>query len=430
MIAKEKWGETIKDFHQRPLPDLIERKMDIPEELPLRRAISIIGPRRAGKTYTMFQLIKRILKDNVPIDQILYINFEKTGLEGCSSKDLIIMMETFYEIYPENKSKKIWLFLDEIQNVESWERFVRTVIDYENVQVFVSGSSSKLMSKEIATVMRGRTITYTVLPFSFADRLVAEKIEPRKYLSSAERSLIINRLMDYMKTGGYPEAVLYKQEREKIIEDIVETTIYRDVIERYRIRNIKLLKLLMKSLINSAEREFSVHKFYNFVKSTGMKATKNSLYNYVSALNDVFFVFPLRRFSYSYRKAEQSLPKIHLVDNGILSINGINDHGRLMENLVFVELMRRGKNVYYYKSPDNKEVDFVISEKNKVRQLMQVAYSMDDFSTKEREIKSLLKAGKELKCNNLAVITWDREGEEKIHGKTVKFVPLWKWLLQ
>ncbi len=429
MITRDKWVELMKDFHEKALPELIDRNISIPLDIPLKRAISIIGPRRSGKTYTMYRLIKNLLKENVTIDRILYVNFEKTDLEGCNSKDLINMLEIYYEIYPKNKNKKIWLFLDEIQNVGNWEKFVRTIIDYEIVQVIVSGSSSKLLSKEIATALRGRTITYTILPFSFLDYLIAQNIELKKYFSSSERARITSMLRDYMKDGGYPEVVLFKQEKEKILSDIVETTVYKDVIERYKIRNVKLLKLLIKSLINSAGREFSIHKFYNFVKSLGMKASKNALYNYVNALNDVFFVFPVSRFSYSYKKAEQSLPKICLIDNGVLSINGINDNGKLMENLVFVELIRRGKSVYYYKSVDGKEVDFLILKKNKVEQLLQVAYTLDDYITKEREIKALVSASKELKCKNLVILSWEKDAEDKIKGIKIKFIPLWKWLL-
>lgn len=428
MITKEKWAEVIRDFHGKSLPELVEREIAIPEEVPLKRAISIIGPRRAGKTYTMFQLISGILK-RASLDRVVYINFERSDLEGCDSRDLDGMMETFYEIYPKNRGGNVWLFLDEIQNVENWEKFARTVIDSENVQVFISGSSSKLLSREIATSMRGRTISYKVLPFSFTEYLSANEVKISKHLSSAEKSAIVNKLKEYMVNGGYPEVALYPKEREKLLADIFETTIFRDVIERYKIRNIKLLKLLIKSLISSAAKEFSVHKFYNFIKSAGLKAGKNSLYNYVDALNDVFFAFPLRKFSYSYKEIEQSLPKIYVIDNGILTANGINSYGTLMENLVFIEHLRRDKDVYYYKSADGKEVDFVVLEKNKVKGLLQVAFSMDNISTREREMKSLLKASKELGCNNLLIITNSEEGEEKIKGKKIRIMPLWKWLL-
>ena len=219
MIAKEKWAEMIKDFHEKKTPKLVGREISIPLEIPLRRAISIIGPRRAGKTYAMFQLINLIL-EHESIDRIVYVNFERNDLEGCTNKDLDNMMNSFYEIYPQNKSRKVWLFLDEIQNVEKWEKFVRTEIDNENAQIFISGSSSKLLSKEIATSMRGRTISYKILPFSFKDYLSLNKIDIKKYLSTSERLIVINKLNDYLKNGGYPEVILYPEEKDKILIDM------------------------------------------------------------------------------------------------------------------------------------------------------------------------------------------------------------------
>ncbi len=429
MIGREKWAEVIADFQGKAIPDLIEREITVPEEVPLKRAITLIGPRRAGKTYTMLQLIKSLLREKAGIDRIVYINLERTDLEGCTGIDLVGMLETFYEMHPENRKWKIWLFLDEIQNVEGWERFVRTALDRENIQIFLSGSSSKLLSKEIATSLRGRTLSHTILPFSFTDYLIARGIERGEYLSSSQKAEVINRLRTYLTDGGYPEVILFGKEKEKILSDIVETTVYRDVIERYKVRNTRLLRLLIQSLIASAQKEFSVHKFYNYIKSMGMRASKNTLYEYLEALHDVFFAFPVRRFSYSYKEAEQSLPKIYLIDNGILSLNGIDGPGRLMENLVFVELMRRGKGIHHYKSADGKETDFVIVERGRVTQLLQVAYSVDEFGTKEREVNSLLKASEELRCSNLAIITWSREGEEVVKGKRIRYLPLWRWLL-
>lgn len=429
MVSSEKWAEIIKDFHERGTPHLIERDIEIPTETPIKRAITITGPRRAGKTYVMFQLIQKLLKDNIHPNRILYVNFERTDLEGIDANDLNELIKTYYEIYPENKGKKIWMFLDEIQNVNKWEKFVRMIMDAENIQVFLSGSSSKLLSKEIATSLRGRTITYNILPFSFKDFLTSKKIEVGKYLSVSEKSKIINALHEYLNIGGYPEVVIYRKEMERILLDIVETTVYRDIVERYKIRNTNLLKLFIKSLINSVGRTFSVHKFYNFIKSKGIKVSKTTLYRYLDALNDVFFIFSVRKFSRSYKEIEQSHQKICLIDNGILTINGINDNGRLIENMVFIELKRRGKNVYYYKSLDDKEVDFVISHRGKVKELIQVAYSLDDMTTKERETKSLLKASKDLKCNNLTIITWSEERKERFGRKTIRYIPLWKWLL-
>jgi len=425
MISKERIATIIKDFHEKGVPWLVERDLQIPIEIPIKRAISIIGPRRAGKTYSMFQLMKKLLK-KYEITQILHLNFELMILKNLSLEDLNLIKETYFEIYPENKNKKVWFFLDEIQNIENWETFVRTLLE-ENINVFISGSSSKLLSREIASQLRGRSLTYTVLPFSFAEFLRAKKIEPKKYLSSKEKARIMKEMREYLNFGGYPEAILYPEEREKIITEILETTIYRDVVERYKVKNIKALRLLITSLINSATKNFSVHKFYNFLKSQGIKVSKTTLYEYLEALKDVFFVFPVHKFSYSSRKSEQTLPKVYLVDNGILYFSEVKDKGKLMENLVLIELKRRGKNVYYYSN--NHEVDFVVAKGKRIEQLIQVCYDISDYETKEREIKGLLKASEELKCKNLLCITWDFEGEEKIKGKKIKFIPLWKWLL-
>lgn len=426
MITKDKIATVIKDFHEKGVPWLIERDLQIPTEIPIKRVISIIGPRRAGKTYSMFQLIKNLLA-KYNITQILYLNFELTMLKSLSSEDLDLILETFYEIYPENRNKKVWFFLDEIQNIEGWERWVRTLLE-EGINVFISGSSSKLLSREIATQLRGRALTYTIFPFSFAEFLRARKIEVKKYMSSREKAIVMKELRDYLNLGGYPEVILYPKEKEKIISEIIETTIYRDVVERYRFKNLKVLRMLISFLVNSATKNFSIHKFYNFLKSQGIKVTKTTLYEYLEALKDVFFVFTLHRFSYSLKKIEQTLPKIYLVDNGILYTNGITDKGKLMENLVLTELKRRGKDIYYWSN--SYEIDFVVREKKKIKQLIQVCYDVTEYETKEREIKGLLKASKELKCKDLVVITWDYEAEEKINRRKIKFIPLWKWLLR
>lgn len=424
MISKEKWAEIINDFHEKELPDIIEREIEILLEIPINRSISIIGPRRSGKTYEMFSLIRKLM-GSIDGEQILYINFERADLELTNENELILLKEAFYELYPENKKKEVWFFLDEIQNVPYWEKFVRTILD-QDIKVYLSGSSSKSLSKEIATSMRGRNLTYNVFPFSFREYLLFNKIENKKFFSSSEKARIINLLREYMKFGGYPEAIIYEKEKEKILTEIKETTIYKDVIDREKIRNTKVLKLLINALINS--KEFSVHKFYNFLKSQGLKVSKNALYKYLEALQDVFFVFLLRKFSYSYKKAEQSIPKVYFVDNGLLTVSGIEDKGRLMENLVFIELLRKNLDISYYQSI-NEEVDFVIKEKKKVRQLIQVCYDISNFNTKEREIKGLIKASKELKCNNFLIITWSYESEIKKDNKNIKFIPLWRWLL-
>ena len=196
MVSREKWAEVIKDFHEKNLPKIIPRMQEIGFESDMKRAVSIIGPRRTGKTYEMYYLISKI-KDKFGIDRAVYINFERADFGILSYKDLVLMLETYYELYPKNKKEAIWLFLDEIQNVVEWERFVRTCLD-DGIRVFLSGSSSKLLSKEIATSMRGRNISYNIYPFSFVEYLITKKFEIGKFYSSSEKSTLKNLFNEYL----------------------------------------------------------------------------------------------------------------------------------------------------------------------------------------------------------------------------------------
>lgn len=428
MIAKAVWGEIIRDFQEKELPKLIERKSEYPLETPLRRAIVLIGPRRSGKTYSMFQAIKKLLDEGISKKRILYVNFEDSRLSGASIQDLNSLIDVFYEVCPESKSGKTWLFFDEIQLIEKWETFIRRLLDQENSHIFATGSSSKMMSREIATSLRGRSLSYNIFPFSFKEFLAANKITFGKYLSSSEKAKMANKIREYVEYGGYPEAVIYSQERERILREIIEVTIYRDIIERHKIKNSKILRMLFTALFNS--NEFSIHKFFNFLKSQGMKISKNTLYAYFGYFCDSLIVYPLKKFSFSYKNIEGSIPKIYFADNGLLHSQGIRDLGRLMENAVFSELERNiDESLFYYRSVDGKEVDFVIKDGKVIKQLIQVCYAIEDFSTKEREIKALIKASNELECKNLLVITWDYENEETVEGKKIIYMPLWKWLL-
>ncbi len=430
MITRETWIRIIMDFRKLELPKLLERDLKIEVDLPIKRTISIIGPRRAGKTFFMFQIIRKMLEDNIDKSRILYINLESDLLIGCTVEDLGNMLNIFYEIYPENKKRKVYLFLDEVQNVPNWERFVRGIMDGEEIQVFVSGSSSKLLSMEIATSLRGRTLPYYIYPFNFKEFLKAEGFKMEKYLSSSQKAKLLNLLQKYMR-GSYPEAVLFEREKEKILMEIFDVTIYRDIIERFKVKNIRALRLLAKGLVSSTY--FSIHKFYNYLKSLGIRVSKNTIYNYVEYFSDSLVFYTLRKHSRSYKEIEQTIPKVYLVDNGLLTINGIENPSRLMENLVFSELIKRGfipnSNLFYF-IYNNKEVDFVIKIGGRVKQLIQTCYEVDDFNTKDREVGALVKASKELDCNDLVVITWDYEGTERHKDKRVQFLPLWKWLLR
>lgn len=435
-MNKDTAVRLIRDFHERPLPDLVQRGLEV--RLPAtRKAITIIGPRRAGKTFFLFDNMQRL--KNVDITEMLYLNLEDDRLLPANLDILDQFLQTYYEIYPENRKKKLYLFLDEIQNVDGWERFVRRVLDTEKVQVFITGSSSKLLATEIATTMRGRTAIHVILPFSFQEFLMVRGMEPDKYLSSEKRTWIMKYLDEFVRFGGFPEVVLDDDENSKVrtLKEYVEIMLMRDVVERHRVKNIKVLRMLFNAIHGSFSKEFSIHKFYNYLRSQGIKISKNTLYNYFQHYEDAFAVIPVRRFSYSIREVDQSLPKVYQIDNGYAAQMGIRfsqNMGRLMENTVAVELLRR-KSVspllefYYWKDPGGKEVDFLVKMGETVQELIQVCYDIEDYNTKMRETSALVKASDKLGCKKLRIITWDFKERERIAGKKIEYTPLREWLL-
>jgi len=427
MIDREIIMEVVKDSLEWEPPSLVERELKVPLELKIKRAVTIIGPRRAGKTYYMFQLIKTLLEKGVPRDRILYINLEDYRLEGADHRDLAKIIETYYEIHPQNRRKKVWLFLDEVQNVASWEKTVRTLIDTLNAQIYLTGSSSKLLSLEVATQLRGRTLTYEIYPFSFREYLKARGIKADPHPSSRQKSLILKALHEYLIWGGYPEAVLEPRNREKILQEIWEVTIARDIIDRWKIRNTKALRLLIRAIQES--REFSVHKFHKYLKTLGIKVSKNTLYSYLEHLHDSLIAYPLRKYHPTYKQIEASIPKIYLVDNGLYPRK---DEGKLLENLVFTELKRRGlkenRQIYYWKDPTGKEVDFIVMRQGKATQLIQATLELTHQNL-EREVKPLLKAAKQLNPQKLTIITWNQQQTIKTNKHKIQVTPLWKWLI-
>ncbi len=435
-MRKEAIVEIIRESQQRPLPDMVDRTLEV--RLPRSgRAVTIIGPRRAGKTYFLYQQIRSI-REQGDEGIVLYINLEDDRLLNVQLEDMDMFLRTFREIDPESASAKTYLFLDEVQVVEGWERYVRRIMDTEDVLVFITGSSSRLLAKEVATMMRGRTITYTIQPFGFGEFLEAKGAAFGDHLSPGDRSRMLAYLRDFMTFGGFPEVVLEEAEDTKLrmLREYVDVMLMRDVIERHGVRNIMALRTLLSRLIASMGTEFSINKLAGSLRSQGIKVSKNTLYEYFGHLEDAFAILPIRRFSYKLREIQQSLPKVYPVDTGLVTQSEgrfSDDLGRFMEAVVAIELHRRRAanplmEVYYWKDDHGKEVDFVVKEGKKVTRLIQVCYDLEALDTREREVKALLRSSKDLGCKDLTIITWDNEEEALIDGRTIEAIPLWKWL--
>jgi len=379
--------------------DVKTRKFDVP--VTKRFIISIIGPRRAGKTYSMYDII--LNKMNLADPSFLYANFEDLEMKNIKAEDVQSLINIHEEIYGK---KPEFLFLDEIQNIEKWEKLVFSLFEKKQFFIFISGSSSKLLSKELATQLRGRTLSHLLLPFSFREFLAVNKFEIKKFYSSSEENKIKNMLSNYLKSGGFPDVVFEEEFKDKFFKDYLDLLIFRDIVERFGIKNISVIRFLITSVLTSFSKGFSVHKNFKILKSEGIKLSKKTLYSYTMLLEDVFFSFFLKRFHFSARKSQLSIPKVYINDTGlansVLGVRFEQELGRIAENCVFLELKRiqskkPNMEIYYYKTLDDEEVDFVIKDGLKITQLIQVCYNIEDFNTKERELKDLIKSSKEIK---------------------------------
>jgi len=419
MIERNEIIDYFKEYEQFP-ENIMPRELKVPESDLI---VSIIGPRRAGKTYFLFSLLKNVKNP-------VYLNFEDSRLIDSTYKEIRDIIRIFIEIYGTHPR---YLFFDEIQNIKKWEVMVRELHDIKKYRIFLTGSSSKLLSKEIATQLRGRTLSFILLPFSFREFLKFKRISVQKYLSKDYEAKIKNMLINYIEFGGFPD-VIKNEEKLKILKEYSDLVLFRDFIERYKIRNLDLARMIHIFMIQNFSKEISIRGLFNKIK-VNIKVGKDTVYEYVTKLEDTAFFFFLKPFSRKVHLRESWPKKIYLCDTGLTkTVRYSLDYGKLMENIVFLELVRY-KNInslidtFYLKFRDG-EVDFIIKEGLNVKQLIQVTYASGRDEIEKREIKALLKASKLLNCKDLLAITWDYEGEEKWDGKKIKFAPLWKWLLQ
>jgi len=419
MIRREEIIDYLKEYESLKL-EIFQRELKVPLDSDF--IISIIGPRRAGKTYFLLSLNQKV-KDGI------YLNFEDTRLMNVSFKEVREVIRIFIELYGRSPA---YLFFDEIQNLSKWESVVRELHDTKKYKIFITGSSSKLLSKEIATQLRGRTLSFILLPFSFREFLGFQNFELEKFLAKDEEARVKNLLREYLEFGGFPD-VVKSEEKIRILKEYSDLILFRDFIERHKIRNFDLARVLHAFTIQNFSKEISIRSVFNRISN--VKVSKDTVYEYISKLEDTMFFFFLRRFSEKAHMRELWPKKIYLCDTGIAkTLRFSPDYGRLMENAVFIELLRR-KNINplietYYLKINSKEVDFVVKEGLNIKQLIQVTYASSKDEIKE-DAKSLLKVYELFKKDKpeLLIITWDYEDVLKKNSLEIKCIPLWKWLL-
>ena len=375
----------------------------------------ILGPRRAGKSFFALHFLKKH-------GNFGYVNFDDEKIIEVEDYDAIV--EAMNSIYGNPKC----VLFDEVQNLPKWELFANR-LQRKGMNLIITGSNSHLLSKELATHLTGRHLLINILPFSFKEYLEIKK----EQLTSHQ---IKEELEKFLIKGGYPEILIRNLNYKDYLSTLFSSIVYKDIVKRYSIRSPGGIDNLASYLLSNIAKEYS---YTNLSKMTKIKSV-HTLQKYLNYLEEAFIFFSLSKFSYKVKEQITSNKKIYCIDNGFINAKGFNfsqNLGRLYENLVAIELKKQeidGKiNLYYWKNPQQEEVDFVVKEGIKIKQLIQVCYNLENNDTKSREIRALLKAGEELRCKNLVIITSDKEEEENVEwfgikGK-IKFVPLWKWLL-
>lgn len=418
-LLKEVLAEQRRRVEQLKEEDLVAREKlgEVKGFAGTRHSLVITGIRRCGKSVLLAEIIRSLF------EKYYYVNFEDERLAAFGLEDFTKLYEACIELFGESKT----FFLDEVQNVAGWEKWVRRMYD-DGFKFFITGSNARLLSKELATSLTGRKIQVELLPFSFREFLEFRKFGLKKtdpYLTE-RRAAIISHLSAYLQEGGFPEYL--KDRKTEILQEYFNDIIQRDIVERYRLRSGKELKELASYLLTNTAKPAT----YNGLKKATGTLSINTLIKYVAYLEDAYLIFSVPFFSYSLRRQTTSPFKVYAIDTGLrnaVSFRFSRESGRIYETAVAIELKRRKLELYYWKDAQNREVDFVVRTGTKVGELVQVCYEITDADVKNREIAALLKASRELRCNKLLIITEETEGEEKVGGKIIKLLPLWKWLL-
>ena len=427
MVNTEDFKYALTILHSHSLEGFIKR--DIKIDLNSNKIIAIVGARRTGKTYVMFQCIKTLKENGVKIDNILYINFENERLIGLNAKDLDLLLVAHKELF--SPDGKIYIFLDEIQVVENWDKWVRKIYDTGKYYIILTGSSSELLSSEIATSLAGRNLTYTVFPFSFSEYISAKGLKVNRLQKySTDRGTILKATNDFLEYGSFPEiAVLGDNTRKlEILSSYFDAIFFKDIVRRYRIREINELRIFLRILCSNYALYFSSVRVLNTFKSMGWNINRVTIFNFLEYSSNVFLIQKLEQYEKSTTKRLPFHRKVYVIDTGISRLFSDINKGRALENAVYLELLRkRNKDISYLKLKSGKEIDFVVGERTK--EIIQVCYDVSDPDTRSREVSALLEGAKYFGLKAAKIITYVFEDEEIIEGIKIQYIPFWIWAL-
>jgi predicted AAA+ superfamily ATPase len=431
---KDAIREVLREFYQDGLPTGIVHR-DVPCYENLSAATVLKGMRRTGKTFVTYERMSSLIASGIAPGRIVHLNFEDDRIKRLRLDELQLINEVHAELYPEHAREKCWFFLDELQTVEGWEAYARRLVDSPKVVLCLTGSSSKLLSEEIATAMRGRAVPIEVFPLSFREFIrfngILERI-PDQGFTALERGILRNAMTRYLAVGGFP-AVQGMPDSLRIatLQEYVQAVLFRDVLQRHKVVSVQSLQYTLDYLLHNYARRTSAHTISGVLKNLALPCRREDIADYLSFFKDAYLFHPVSVMSDSLAVKRVNPDKYYVIDTGL--VNAVSpkrdaENGWKLENLVFMSL-RRGRNkIFYCPLEQNREVDFCVQDMLTGKtSLIQVAWSMVEAETFKRELTALRDARKATGIDDCVIVTWEDEG---LLDDGIRIVPAWKWCLE
>lgn len=442
-------AEKIKDFEQQGVPEVFNRDLSLGDfQQPARGNVVnvVVGTRRCGKTYRLYQEMRSLMNKGFSFDQMLYFNFEDERLKPYEASLLSDVLDTYFAMYPDAQKNGVFLFLDEIQEVPDWGVFLRRVVDSTKATIFVTGSSSKMLSAELSSAFRGRSLSRELFPLSFSEFVRFRNgvgTDAGRGLSSLDKSLLRHELGVYLERGGFIATLSQTPvDAMMLLQEYASRTVAMDVVERYALRNPRAATLFLARCLASSARELSLNKVYGQMKSRGVSVSRETLGNLLAYYEDAYLLFAVGEFSRALSDNARSSSKVYAVDPGLFaafSPASTMDAGQRLETAVFNALRRRVPSVrqgsisrlLLPSGSKSHEVDFVIGDAllMSAHELVQVSVDMGNEKTRAREISALQAAMSRFGLRESFIVTIDEEADVKLSTGEVHIIPAWKWLL-
>ena len=426
-------GEVMREFYEFGIPEDV-RPRDVYYLEKRNSATVVTGMRRTGKTYATYQRMRALVDSGIPMERIVHVNFDDDRLKGLKLEHLRLVGDIHAEMFPDAAKERCWYFLDEIQDIKGWELYARRLLDSHKVQLCLTGSSSKMLSGEIATQMRGRSIDVEVFPLSFAEFIrfnsLAKSVPSAPY-SAHTAGVLRHAMKRYLDEGGFPDVQGDDYRiRVRTLQGYVDAVLYRDVIERHEVPSVQALRYTLEYIKSNFAHKISTRAISGTLKALGISDNREYISDYLDWLEQAYLIYrvPVRTDSLSVRRMNPD--KFYLVDTGLArAVTPKSDESRgwLLENLVFLSLRRGDNKIEYFNTKKGEEIDFLVTDNvTKKRRLVQVAWEMSSPDTEARELSAIKAARSEIKVDDCTVVTWDDERETD----GVKVVPAWKWCLE